>query len=322
MLGLTNLKTKISVTSTTVECPVKFCGQIVARQQRSFRREERFKCPDHKIYISPSTFEYARESENLLWNNEADMALLAAIKTVKRESRLARDNSEDALTWNVFRFLENTNQLAPLLSYVTQTSHSHAELIYWSYSRTGNGAWLELNKARTEFGEHLQRSSEPDLIAMTDTALFFIEAKLTVTNNTLPSQANERKKYLTGGNQWHAQVFASKYENVAIQAKKYELFRFWLLGSWLASAMDKDFYLLNVVPSARESDIEAQFALHIQANHQRQFKRLSWESIYRYIDTEASNSPEKQMFSNYFKNKTTGYNRFGELQKAFVLEEG
>ena len=62
-----------------------------------------FKCPKHNIYISPTTFEYQSELDNLLWKDEADLDLLDRTKGVKRESRIARDRSEDAVTWNVFR---------------------------------------------------------------------------------------------------------------------------------------------------------------------------------------------------------------------------
>ena len=53
----------------------------------------------------------------------------------------------------------------------------------------------------------------------------------------------------------------SDYETIAIKAKKYELFRFWLLGSWIASETGRDFFLINVVLSERETDIEQQFNL-------------------------------------------------------------
>jgi hypothetical protein len=319
MLGIQDLKPKITITPTTVECPVKGCSRSVDRQRRSFRREERFQCPDHKIYISPSTFEYASEEDNLLWHDKADLDLLKSTKKVKRESRIARDNSEDALTWNTFRYLENTNQLANFLSHVTQANHSCAELVYWSYSQKEQGAWPELNKARKEFGENLQRGSEPDLIAVTDKALFFIEAKLTATNDTSPSDPNNRKKYLTGGNEWHRRVFKSDFNTVAVRAKKYELYRFWLLGSWLAKEMERDFYLLNIVLSERDPDIEAQFNPHIQ-DSQRKFKRLSWEGIYSYIAKNVPDSGDKRILSAYFQGKTIGYSN-GKLQKAFCLNK-
>jgi hypothetical protein len=216
--------------------------------------------------------------------------------------------------------LENTNQLANLLSHVTQVNYSYAELIYWSYSQKAKGAWPELNRARQEFGENLKRSSEPDLIAVTDNALFVIEAKLTAMNDTSPSDPNNRKEYLTGGNEWHKQVFVSDFDTVAIQAEKYELFRFWLLGSWLAKEMERAFCLLNVVLSERETDIEARFIPHIQVDRQRQFKCLSWERICSYVAENVPDSRDKRMLAAYFQSKTIGYNRFGELQKAFWVE--
>jgi hypothetical protein len=320
MYGVCDLKLKIAISSDSVECLVIGCSKMVERQRHSFKREERFRCPEHKIYISPSTFEYDCEIDNLLWKNETDVTLLEAVKRVKRESRISRDNSEDAISWNVFRYLEDTDQVAKLLSRVTQTEQHLIELMYWSYSQEAHGAWSELNKVRKEFGENLQRSSEPDLIALTETALFFIEAKLTATNNTSPSGSNNRTNYLTGGNEWHKQVFVSDFDKVAIKAKKYELFRFWLLGSWLASQTGRDFYLINLVLSEREKEIEQQFSPHINKGINRQFIRVTWEDIYSFIAEYAPEDHNKNVILEYFRNKTIGYNRYGELQKAFMVE--
>ena len=81
MLGIKELKESIKVTETTVECPVKGCSEKVERQREVFKREERFKCRKHNIYISPSTFEYQSELDNLLWKDKADLDLLGRIKT-------------------------------------------------------------------------------------------------------------------------------------------------------------------------------------------------------------------------------------------------
>jgi len=58
MFGIKELKGSIKITKTTVECPVKGCSEKVERQRKVFKRENRFKCLKHNIYISPSTFEY------------------------------------------------------------------------------------------------------------------------------------------------------------------------------------------------------------------------------------------------------------------------
>ena len=57
-------------------------------------------------------------------------------------------------------------------------------------------SWDLLNKARIEFGETIARGSEPDVIIRTENALYFIEAKLTATNNTEPSNPTDRKTVL------------------------------------------------------------------------------------------------------------------------------
>jgi len=71
------------------------------------------KYPGDKIYITPTTFVYNDFRSNLLWQKESDVALLQKVMAVKRESRMEYDNSEDALTWNVFRYL--VHQLLLLL---------------------------------------------------------------------------------------------------------------------------------------------------------------------------------------------------------------
>jgi len=318
MLGIEELKERIEITETTVECPVKGCSEKVERQRVVFKKEDRFKCPKHNIFISPSTFEYPSELDNLLWKERPDLELIEKIRMVKRESRIARDNSEDALSWNVFRFLERNNLIEGFLSLIIGTVLKSSEVIYWSYSQKESTSWSELNKARKEFGEQIERSSEPDIIIKTDNALFFIEAKLTAGNETVPSDLKNSKKYETGGDNWFSKVFKSDYKTVAIVEKKYELLRFWLLGTWMAKQQDLDFYLINLVLSERKADIETIFKRHTKDNQRRRFLRVTWESIYQYISNR-SLSRDKDIMVRFFRNKTIGYDGSGKLQRAFSI---
>jgi hypothetical protein len=317
MLGTEDLKESIQVTKTTVECPVKGCTERVERQSQVFKRDERFKCRKHNIYISPSTFEYPSERDNLLWKDQTDLDLFEKIKTVKRESRIARDNSEDAVTWNVFRFLERNNLIDSALSPIIDATLTSSEVMYWSFSQTENSSWSELNKAREEFGEERQRSSEPDIIISSPDALLFIEAKLTAGNETKPSDTSNSKKYETGGDNWFSKVFSSDYKTVAIDEKRYELLRFWLLGSWVAKQQESDFYLVNLVLSEREKDIEADFGRHLRENQRMKFTRITWEDIYQQILN--SGSPGIDEMTRYFRSKTIGYDGDRKLQRAFSI---
>jgi hypothetical protein len=319
MYGIRDLKGRILITSDTVECPVTGCSNKVTRQRKTFRREEQYKCPVHDLYISPSTFEYPSMWDNMLWKDEEDVHLLNSIFAAKRESRMARDNSEDALSWNVFRYLEREGLISPFFQLITSKNIGSSDVIYWSYNQGEGNAWTQLNKAGVEFGEPIDRSSEPDIIVKTDKALFFIEAKLQATNKTTPSRKDNPKKYKTGGDNWHSHVFCSDYETIAIENKKYELLRFWLLGSWLAKQLDLDFYLINLVVAGRETDIEERFGRHLVSDGRRRFMRLSWEVIHAFIREKAPAGPSKELIIDYFRNKTVGYNQNGRLQRAFAF---
>ncbi|MDP2302550.1 MAG: hypothetical protein Q8N03_09015 [Ignavibacteria bacterium] len=314
MYSFKELKNQIEITETTVECPVKNCDTKVERQKKEFKRDERFLCIKHSIYISPSTYEYVNYQDNLLWKDYDDIQLLESILKSKRESRISRERSEDALTWNVFRYLDKKNELVEWCSGFVKKRVSYTNIIYWSYCKNTNGTYPLLKEARAEFGEANSRGSEPDLIIETDKALFFIESKLMASNKTNPSNPNVTKKYLTGGSEWFSKVFKSPYSEIICNSK-YELMRFWLLGTWMASKTKKEFFLVNLVPIFMEEEIEANFGKHIIQNEQRKFYRLTWENMFSYIDLKYRTDDEK-LLSDYLLNKTIGYNSNGKLSRA------
>jgi hypothetical protein len=316
-----SLKPRIVVTASEVECPVRGCPHRVARQRRSFRVAPRFQCPDHGIAISPTTFEYPAARDNLLWNDAGDLALLGAIMGSKRESRMARERSEDALSWNVFRYLERSGHLRAIVSRAIGRDPGPLQLVYWSYAPAFGGAWPWLAAARQAFGELPQRGSEPDLVAYSERAVLLIEAKFTAGNRTSPSSPASRPGYETGGGAWYGQVFRSPYEAVAEAAEKYELMRFWLLGSWIAARTGRDFALVNLVRAETEGDVERAFGAHIQATSQRVFRRVTWEGLYHQIAAGIPPSAERDRLLGYLAHKSAGYDRFGALQRAFSIEE-
>jgi hypothetical protein len=236
MYGLSDLKNSITVNEATVECPVNGCKQFVPRQRKVFKRSEEFKCPEHGIFISPSTFEYQNKLDNLLWKSQQDQDLLFnKIFSVKRETeRIARDNSEDAVTWNVFRYLEKQKMLFGFLSSLTDASVGNCEVIYWSYSHSqaSSGCWSPLQQVREEFELNPTKGSEPDLIIKSNNALFLIEVKLNASNNTVPSSKDPAIKvnYENGGQGWYNQVFQSQFDEIAVIDRKYECLDFGCRG--------------------------------------------------------------------------------------------
>jgi hypothetical protein len=316
-----DLRTERFVTEKKVPCPVKGCSVQVERQKRVSQRLEPYKCKKHDIYISPSTFEYENYESNLLWSDQDDIELLERIFAEKRESRMARERSEDAVTWNVFRFLEKSGLLMDYLDSISRSGNEGARIIYWSFDPVANGPWEPLVLAREEFGEKATQGSEPDLIIETKGNIYFIEVKLDSGNKTNPSKPDNRKKYETGGNSWFAEVFKSgvDFDRVANAESFYELLRFWLFGTWVANEhLKKNFFLINLVLDKKERDIEYQFGRYIDSNETRAFKRLTWEQIYSLIERKSPPEGKKDIVE-YFHGKTLGYNSSGVLQRAFYI---
>lgn len=317
MYTIQDLKPTLAV-NDTVSCPVKDCSRSVKKQTTTFRTEPDFFCEAHGIYISPSTFEYADYRKNLLWMSARDIDLLERIFAVKREIRMARDNSEDALTWNVIRYLERAQTLGPWLESVAGVAVWNPHVIYWSYCQRAGTTWPLLAEARNEFGEAPQRGSEPDIIVESDDALYWIEAKFLSRNETRPTNPNDSKKYLSGGQKWYERVFTSPYGTVAVEQQFYELMRFWLLGTWTAMKLGKPFVLVNLVRESEERRVAADFGRHINPNG-HQFLRTTWEDVYRFVKSSAWADKDREAFLKYIEGKAVGYNGMKKLTPAFSV---
>jgi hypothetical protein len=319
MFGKSTLKAVINYREDQTPCPVKDCDQWVSRQRKRFLRESEFRCNDHQIYISRSTFEYADKYDNLLWTAPEDRALLDAIGKVKRESRMARDNSEDAVTWNVVRFLETSGLLGAWLESIAGVSVKNPRMIYWSFCQDSKALWPKLVAARAAFDEDAVHGSEPDLVVNCESTVFFIEAKLTSGNHTTPSDPSRRTRYESGGNGWFSEVIATDFNKIAVEEKRYELMRLWLLGSWAATELKKPFYLVNLVRDESERSIVKSLAPHLKSAPNRQFLRATWENIHRFVDDSRPRPPTSDTLLRYMLEKTLGYDNRGRLRSAFAL---
>ncbi len=335
MFGLEELKKKIEIEEDTIICPIIRCENQVKKMTKEVLKSldaylekgesnrekfDQYLCKEHKIYITPTTFIYEDLRDNLLWY-DADKDFLDKIIAAKRiKAQLHHDKSEDAVSWNVFRFLERTKLLPEFLERLHNSPVKSPEVIYWSYSQSQQKVWNELEKTRAEFGESPQRSSEPDLVVKSDDVLFFIEAKLTAPNkidfnknHTAEDRAERVRRYSKGD------YFLNQPVENIMDAGYYQLMRFWLIGALIADNKNLNFYLLNLVRKNEEKDIESEFGKYIKQNEKRKFIRVTWEDIYKYISNTGLLGEDKDKMLGYFRNKTIGYNGNGNLQKAFSI---
>lgn len=315
MYTFNDLKEKITISDSSIECPVKGCENFVDRKRKINFPEKNFSCKAHNIEITPSTFIYESMDDNILWKDNVSKDLFQDILKFKRECRISSENSEDAVTWNVIRYLEINKLLGTLLSTVLNEKKSVVEVIYWSYSPVDGKDWSLLRQARIEFGEPADKGSEPDIIVITDTSLIFIEAKFFSSNKTSPT-GKDSKKYLTGGDNLFEHIFKRDYHSIILD-QKYELMRFWLLGNHIARNLTLSFHLINLVLEGRELEIRNEFGKHVLSDDN--FHRLTWESIYRFILGNSDRNEDTNQIISYFQNKAGGYDSHGRLRKAFSI---
>lgn len=319
--GTQDLTSTIAMDEHRVRCPVADCDTWVRRQRRTFRRTSEYCCPRHRIYVSPSTFEYQSALDNLLWTDADDLRLLSRLLEVKRESRMARERSEDALTWNVFRALEKADCVGSWVHELTSTPANMPSVVYWGSDPVAAGRWRPLEEARTAFGEDVARGTEPDLVILSNEVLVFIEAKFTAGNRTRPSSPGRGQRYTEGGSGWYEGVMQEgvAFATVAEEAQLYELLRMWLLGSWVAHRLQRRFTLVNLVRDGQEAKVEQSFGRFMRTSDARSFRRATWEGALRHMQGTVPGLAVTERLRNYMREKTVGYGSDRHLRTAFAL---
>jgi hypothetical protein len=307
-------------TDDEVPCPVESCSKKVKRRMSNkggFENMDYF-CENCGIYVTPTTFVQKNWEDNILWNDDLDkLRLLKEKKTEGR--RFGHEVSEDAVTWNIFRYMEKNQRLGRYISKLTGTPAKNLELFYWGIDGCGN-CWEPLAKARNAFEPHNQKKhrTEPDLIVKTDSSLLFFESKVGSGNDSKDISDETYRRYMAAGNHWSKEVFTHKLDQESF-GKHYQLARHWLLGSWIAEkCLDVSrFYLVNLVAERRERGIVDWFRVYSIGGDKRAFERGTWEDVYRFL---AQNNGDELVLS-YMEGKTLGYSGKYEqrLQYAFNL---
>jgi len=311
-----------------IACHVEGCSTFVPRQRKRFVLRPEFLCPKHWIYISPTTFQYKDHWRNLLWREECDRRLMAAIARTKRTTaRLGRERDEDALTWNVVRAFHREGRLTALAEVLLGglgllPPQAEPSIIYWG-SDGGGSRWGLLEQAQKEFGEQPDHGTEPDLaLWWPGKFLLFVEAKFCSGNRTAPSPKPTEKDHRPqtyGGHEHFAAVFKAGYDDVAVHARKYELMRMWLLGSWMAQRNGASFCLVNLVRWGEETDIEEAFGEQFcRQTPPRAFCRATWEAIWDALPEAGLCQETAQTLEEYFCSKTCGYGADRILRAAFA----
>jgi hypothetical protein len=174
-------------------------------------------------------------------------------------ARFGSSSSEDAVTWSVMRFLQETKRLDRFASLngMTDLAVGDPTLLLWGHPVAGPlGEQLkeQLASACDALGERENGRSEPDVIVAWPDLLVFAEAKTGSPNEILKGDARSKVDRYTNG---RADIFTVPPQDVRATGY-YELVRNWRLAADLANlAAIPNRLLINLGPAALQKDVLA-----------------------------------------------------------------
>lgn len=294
-----------------IRCCIRDCESWLPRFHRG--GDARLStCLEHGIRMSSSpTYVY-----NIRWRNFIVRVDLARTLKKVESWRLGNENSEDAVSWNVFVSLAELGALGSLFQMLTGIYPvSEPELYVWGNGLSGS-THLEqkLQQIRRSLEGGLGIPTEPDvMLRVPGQAVVLIEAKLGSPNGTL------RGKQDRFGS---VEAFLGRYapaeacvdplaRNWVNQREPHgvleQLCRNVIFSQHLAEPGERPF-VVNLVRERSELDIEQRFRPHLATDCPVQFRRATWEQIYKL---PIISSDEAGPLRRYFRNKTIN------LAKAF-----
>lgn len=304
-----------------LRCYVRGCNEILRRVTREQPGEV---CPSHGILLHCSrnkgTYTYADARRNLIV--DADLAAKRVIgHPFKYETRFEYENSEDALTWNVFRSLQRRGRLYEVARLITGRELDDEPRLYlWGLSLSDDSfaPWPLLIQARERFESRLpvvRPLTEPDIaLHLPGRYLILIEAKFTSPNSTYADGPRKNPTSLTKTElidiyQDRQLDFFDIVRARSAALVHYQLWRNFIFAGWMALGGGENAYLGNLTRVGQEDGSCATFAGLIRPANADRFCHLSWEDLFRC----GAEDPGLVTMRRYLQTKTA------HLGRAFAL---
>jgi len=233
--------------------------------------------------------------------------------------RLGNENSEDALTWNVLRSLQEAGCLsiaARVLADAEAVTEITAEpeLFFWGrrLELDRAEAWTELQTVRDELEPGQGQQTEPDAcLHIAGWGWLFIEAKFGTGTDVYDDPAR-----VEAWLERYSAACPGVFDDEAIRAVKLREFPQQLLRNVaFAHKLKGEGEHAMVVALVRDNDpteIERWVGRCLAATADVSFRRETWEALYRALDPDQANLEQLRL---YMENKSYG------LRQAFALAE-
>jgi hypothetical protein len=196
----------------------------------------------------------------------------------KKRGAFCSETSEDAVTWTVFRALEQLGRLEVVLG---DGETAAPDLLLWGVPVSGTACdtiAAALASVSADIGEGVEYRSEPDVTLAWADRIVVVEAKYRSPNERAPNRTGFAR-YLG-----RPEFFASGADLAG--AGFYELTRNWRIGVELAERLSRSFMLMNLGPPAIEASARA-FSKLVNQGNGRRFRFLSWAALLERAEAES-----------------------------------
>lgn len=311
--------------SRRVRCYVRGCAQMLRPPGEGYTGDV---CPAHGIRCHHSaqagpTYAYVDVKRNIVIGADSFVTRIVQNPFKYDKRWLNYEKSEDALTWNVFRTLQECGLLHVVAGWITGLDIQEEPRLYlWGLSISDGKfePWDLLLAARMRFESNLpveRPPTEPDItLYLPGYYLILIEAKFTSPNPFYIDGPRRDAKSLTKNELLEIYQDADlvtldvekarRSERVYYQLWRNVVFAEWMAGYGNAATVA---YVANLTRDGQERESCGAFQSLITAECVRHFVHLSWEDIYRRM----TEPPALSKMRRYLETKTAG------LQPAFSL---
>ena len=289
-------------------------------------------CPEHLIRCHNSnggaTYSYGDVRRNIITGPDFLAERIIGHPFKYDGDRMGLEKSEDALTWNVLRSLQEAGALREVAAWLTGLVIPEEPRLYLWGLRVDEDSvvpWDLLIQARERFEQNLPVNrplTEPDIaLHLPGRYLILIEAKFTSPNPFYTNGPRKNPKSLTKGELIEIyQDPALKILDVAKATRAgqvhYQLWRNMVFAEWMALADGPGTraYHASLTRLGQERESCDRFRELLRPGFAGRFVHRTWEEI---DDLWAARLPELSRLHHYLETKTAGLVPAFRLGEAF-----
>ena len=248
--------------------------------------------------ISP-TFIYDDPRDNFIAGHKLISQALAGGWGKAETGRLGHENSEDAVSWNVFRSLQEAGELKTAFALFAEALNQEPELILWGrrIRWADSEPCEELKRALDAIEPGLRRQTEPDVILrLQGWGWLLIEAKL-----GSPAPGIKPRKRQRAWIDAYCGQCPDIFDRVALEAADPSQIPEQLLRNiGVATKLQGSGEVARVVTLVRQRDgleLEKRVARFLKNPRLVEFRRVTWEQLYEALPAMSKLQPLREFMT-------------------------